>query len=75
MDEVLTPDSSRFWSKDSYQVGTSPHSFDKQFIRDWLENQDWNKTPPPPKLPDNIIQKTSQKYLDIFEKLTGEIIS
>ena len=74
MDEVLTPDSSRFWSKDSYQVGTSPHSFDKQFIRDWLENQDWNKTPPPPKLPDNIIQKTSQKYLDIFEKLTGEII-
>jgi len=75
MDEVLTPDSSRFWSKDSYQVGTSPHSFDKQFIRDWLENQDWNKTPPPPKLPENIIQKTSQKYLDIFEKLTGEIIS
>ncbi len=75
MDEVLTPDSSRFWSKDNYQVGTSPHSFDKQFIRDWLENQDWNKTPPPPKLPDNIIQKTSQKYLDIFEKLTGEIIS
>ena len=75
MDEVLTPDSSRFWSKDSYQVGTSPHSFDKQFIRDWLESQDWNKTPPPPKLPDNIIQKTSQKYLDIFEKLTGEIIS
>ena len=75
MDEVLTPDSSRFWSKDSYQVGTSPHSFDKQFIRDWLEKQDWDKTPPPPKLPDNIIQKTSQKYLDIFEKLTGEIIS
>ena len=75
MDEVLTPDSSRFWSKDSYQVGTSPHSFDKQFIRDWLESQDWNKTPPPPKLPDNIIQKTSQKYLDIFEKFTGEIIS
>ena len=75
MDEVLTPDSSRFWSKDSYQVGTSPHSFDKQFIRDWLENQDWNKAPPPPKLPDNIIQKTSQKYSDIFEKLTGEIIS
>ena len=75
MDEVLTPDSSRFWSKDSYQVGTSPHSFDKQFIRDWLESQDWDKTPPPPKLPDNIIQKTSQKYLDIFEKLTGEIIS
>ena len=71
MDEVLTPDSSRFWSKDSYQVGTSPHSFDKQFIRDWLESQDWDKTPPPPKLPDNIIQKTSQKYLDIFEKLTG----
>jgi len=75
MDEVLTPDSSRFWSKDNYQVGTSPHSFDKQFIRDWLESQDWDKTPPPPKLPDNIIQKTSQKYLDIFEKLTGAIIS
>jgi len=75
MDEVLTPDSSRFWSKDSYQVGTSPHSFDKQFIRDWLESQVWDKTPPPPKLPDDIIQKTSQKYLDIFEKLTGAIIS
>ena len=75
MDEVLTPDSSRFWSKDSYQVGTSPYSFDKQFIRDWLESQDWDKSPPPPKLPDNIIQKTSQKYLDIFEKLTGKIIS
>jgi len=75
MDEVLTPDSSRFWTKDNYQVGKSPHSFDKQFIRDWLEKQDWDKTPPPPKLPDNIIQKTSQKYLDIFEKLTGEIIS
>ena len=75
MDEVLTPDSSRFWSKDNYQVGTSPQSFDKQFIRDWLEIQDWDKTPPPPKLPENIIQETSQKYLDIFEKLTGEIIS
>ena len=75
MDEVLTPDSSRFWSKDSYQLGTSPHSFDKQFIRDWLESQDWDKTPPPPKLPENIIQKTGQKYLDIFEKLTGATIS
>ena len=74
MDEVLTPDSSRFWSKDNYQVGTSPHSFDKQFIRDWLESQDWDKTPPSPKLPDHIIQKTSKKYLDIFEKLTGAII-
>ena len=72
MDEVLTPDSSRFWSEKNYQVGTSPHSFDKQFIRDWLESQDWDKAPPPPTLPENIIQKTSQKYLDIFERLTGE---
>ena len=75
MDEVLTPDSSRFWSKETYQVGISPHSFDKQFIRDWLESQSWNKNPPPPRLPENIIQKTSEKYLDIFEKLTNEKIS
>ena len=75
MDEVLTPDSSRFWSKETYQVGIPPHSFDKQFIRDWLESQSWNKNPPPPRLPENIIQKTSEKYLDIFEKLTNEKIS
>lgn len=62
MDEILTPDSSRFWSAKDYQVGTSPKSFDKQIIRDYLQTLDWNKTPPAPKLPDEIIQKTTQQY-------------
>ena len=62
IDEVLTPDSSRFWPADQYRVGGSPPSFDKQFVRDWLETQPWNKQPPPPKLPSDIIRKTAQKY-------------
>ncbi len=65
MDEVLTPDSSRFWSNDSYQIGTSPKSFDKQIARDYLETLDWNKTPPAPDLPDEIIQKTANKYQQV----------
>jgi phosphoribosylaminoimidazole-succinocarboxamide synthase len=72
MDEILTPDSSRFWPKESYQLGISPPSFDKQFVRDWLESINWNKSEPPPVLPDNIIQKTSEKYQEAFIKLTGE---
>jgi phosphoribosylaminoimidazole-succinocarboxamide synthase len=75
MDEVLTPDSSRFWPKEGYQVGVSPPSFDKQFVRDWLENTGWNKMPPPPTLPNDIIQKTSHKYQEAFFKLTGKKIS
>lgn len=65
MDEVLTPDSSRFWSADTYQVGSSPQSFDKQIIRDYLETLDWNKAPPAPILPDDIIKKTTNKYQQV----------
>ena len=70
MDEVLTPDSSRFWSIDTYQEGINPPSFDKQFVRDWLENSGWNKQPPAPKVPENIIQKTVDKYQEALDLLT-----
>jgi phosphoribosylaminoimidazole-succinocarboxamide synthase len=69
-DEVLTPDSSRFWPLDQYQVGQNPVSFDKQFIRDYLETLDWNKTAPGPKIPDEVMQKTQQKYHEAFNILT-----
>ncbi len=72
IDEVLTPDSSRFWPKDQYVVGQSPPSFDKQFVRDYLETLDWDKTPPAPKLPGDVIGRTAAKYVEAFEKLTGE---
>ncbi|MEN3370309.1 MAG: phosphoribosylaminoimidazole-succinocarboxamide synthase [Verrucomicrobiota bacterium] len=71
IDECLTPDSSRFWPADQYVVGQSPPSFDKQFVRDYLETLDWNKTPPGPRLPSDIIEKTSAKYREAFERLTG----
>jgi phosphoribosylaminoimidazole-succinocarboxamide synthase len=71
IDECLTPDSSRFWPTDQYRLGVSPPSFDKQFVRDYLETLDWNKTPPGPKLPTDIIEKTSAKYLEAFQRLTG----
>ncbi|MEY2483324.1 MAG: phosphoribosylaminoimidazole-succinocarboxamide synthase [Verrucomicrobiota bacterium] len=71
IDECLTPDSSRFWPADQYVVGQSPPSFDKQFVRDYLETLDWNKTPPGPRLPADIIEKTSAKYRDAYERLTG----
>jgi phosphoribosylaminoimidazole-succinocarboxamide synthase len=71
IDECLTPDSSRFWPADRYAVGQSPPSFDKQFVRDYLETLDWNKTPPGPKLPAEIIEKTAAKYREAFERLTG----
>lgn len=71
IDECLTPDSSRFWPADCYEVGTSPLSYDKQFVRDYLETLHWNKTPPAPNLPPEIIEKTSQKYREAFERLTG----
>ena len=74
IDEILTPDSSRFWPLDQYREGVSQPSFDKQFIRDWLESSGWNKTPPPPSLPLDVITKTSQKYLEAFQKLTGQDI-
>ena len=71
IDECLTPDSSRFWPKDEYAVGQSPPSFDKQFVRDYLETLDWNKTPPAPRLPKDVIEKTSAKYVEAFRRLTG----
>ncbi len=71
IDEVLTPDSSRFWPADQYQPGISPPSFDKQFVRDYLETLDWDKTPPGPSLPQEIIQKTAEKYLEAEKRLTG----
>jgi phosphoribosylaminoimidazole-succinocarboxamide synthase len=71
IDEVLTADSSRFWPADSYQVGISPPSYDKQYVRDYLETLDWDKTPPAPKLPPEVIAKTSEKYREALERLTG----
>jgi phosphoribosylaminoimidazole-succinocarboxamide synthase len=71
IDEVLTPDSSRFWPADTYQVGTSPASFDKQFVRDYLETLDWNKQAPGPKLPAEILAKTTAKYREALTRLTG----
>lgn len=72
IDEVLTPDSSRFWPMDLYQPGGAQQSFDKQFLRDYLNGLDWPKEPPPPKLPDEVIQKTRAKYLEALERLTGQ---
>ena len=70
MDEVLTPDSSRFWAVESYQVGTNPPSFDKQFVRDWLEQSGWNKQPPAPKVPEEVLAKTVAKYREALNVLT-----
>ena len=72
IDEVLTPDSSRFWPADQYALGISPPSYDKQFVRDYLETLAWDKTPPAPTLPDEVIQKTSAKYLEAYARLTGQ---
>ena len=71
IDECLTPDSSRFWPVNEYVVGQSPPSFDKQFVRDYLETLDWDKTPPAPQLPEDVIEKTSAKYGEAFRRLTG----
>ncbi|MEN8763035.1 MAG: phosphoribosylaminoimidazolesuccinocarboxamide synthase [Thiogranum sp.] len=72
IDEALTPDSSRFWPQDEYRAGINPPSFDKQFVRDYLESLDWDKTPPGPKLPGEIIQRTADKYQEALRRLTGE---
>jgi phosphoribosylaminoimidazole-succinocarboxamide synthase len=74
IDEVLTADSSRFWPKDSYRVGVSPPSYDKQFVRDYLETLDWNKEPPAPKLPADVIARTSEKYREALQRLTGRTL-
>ena len=71
MDEVLTPDSSRFWPADLYQVGHNPPSYDKQYVRDWLESCGWDKTPPAPALPEEVAKRTSDQYMEAFAKLTG----
>ncbi len=71
MDEMLTPDSSRYWPAEQYEVGTSPPSYDKQFVRDYLETLDWDKTPPGPRLPEEVIAKTRAKYAEALEKLAG----
>jgi phosphoribosylaminoimidazole-succinocarboxamide synthase len=71
IDEVLTPDSSRFWPKDAYRTGGSPPSFDKQFVRDYLERIGWNKQPPVPALPDDVVQRTREKYVEAFRRITG----
>ena len=75
IDEVLTADSSRFWPADQYQIGVSPPSYDKQFVRDYLETLDWDKTPPAPRLPPDVIARTSAKYREALEKLTGRKLS
>ncbi len=74
IDEVLTPDSSRFWPVDQYRPGGSPPSFDKQFVRDWLETTGWDKNSPPPALPDDVVERTRQKYLEAYEKVTGKTL-
>jgi len=75
IDEVLTPDSSRFWPADGYQPGRSQPSFDKQFVRDWLETTSWDKNSPPPPLPDEVVARTRQKYVEAYERVTGRSFS
>jgi phosphoribosylaminoimidazole-succinocarboxamide synthase len=71
VDEVLTPDSSRFWPADAYEPGRGQPSFDKQFVRDWLQASGWDKTPPPPSLPADVVEATSAKYIEAYERITG----
>ena len=75
VDEVLTPDSSRYWEGSSWKPGISPPSFDKQFVRDWLESSGWDKNSPPPQLPPDIIRKTRDRYVEAFERITGREFS
>lgn len=72
IDEVLTPDSSRFWPADDYEPGRDQASFDKQYVRNYLETLDWDKTPPGPELPDDVVRNTSRKYIEAYEKITGQ---
>jgi phosphoribosylaminoimidazole-succinocarboxamide synthase len=72
IDEVLTPDSSRFWPADAYRIGSNPPSYDKQFVRDWLESSGWDKESLPPSLPEEIIEKTAAKYREAYEQITGK---
>ncbi len=72
IDELLTPDSSRFWDPDGYEPGRTPPSFDKQFVRDWLTGQGWDREPPAPELPDDIVARTTERYLEAYQRITGE---
>lgn len=72
IDEALTPDSSRFWPSAQYRVGSNPPSFDKQYLRDWLSGLDWNKEPPPPALPQDVVDGTRSRYLEAYERITGQ---
>ncbi len=72
---MLTPDSSRFWPADQYREGVSPPSFDKQFVRDWLETTGWDKNSPPPELPADVVARTAAKYREAYERLTGRPLS
>lgn len=74
MDEALTPDSSRFWPADQYQPGTNPPSFDKQYVRDWLESTGWNKTPPAPAVPLEVAERTADKYREALQRLTATVV-
>jgi phosphoribosylaminoimidazole-succinocarboxamide synthase len=74
-DEIFTPDSSRFWDKATYKPGGPQPSYDKQYIRDWLSGQDWDKTPPAPELPEDIIERSVEKYLEVYRKITGRKLS
>ena len=70
-DEVFTPDSSRFWPADEYEPGRAQHSFDKQYLRDWLDEIGWDHSPPAPELPDEVVENTRAKYLEAYERITG----
>jgi phosphoribosylaminoimidazole-succinocarboxamide synthase len=72
IDEILTPDSSRYWPAHGYEAGQSQHSFDKQFVRDWLESTGWDKASPPPRLPNEVVRRTREKYVECYERLTGQ---
>jgi phosphoribosylaminoimidazole-succinocarboxamide synthase len=72
IDEALTPDSSRYWDAELYRVGTAPESFDKQFVRDWLEQSGWDRESTPPALPDEIVEQTRRRYLVAYERLVGK---
>ncbi len=70
-DEVMTPDSSRYWPADQWEPGTTPPSFDKQFVRDYATSTGWDKTPPAPELPDDVVARTREKYVEAYERITG----
>ena len=75
IDEVMTPDSSRFWPADEYEPGDGQPSFDKQYVRDWLEASDWNKEPPGPQLPEDVVEGTAARYREAYERITGEVFA